>query len=117
MDPVVGWLVCIEGADQGRDYRLRSGRNVIGRGLQMQVPIGGDPAVLPENHAVVGYEPAHRRFRLIPMAGKEHVAVNGQRVQQPVELQPFDAIAVGKTVLLFVPCCGEHFAWRHDGLR
>ena len=30
IDPVVGWLVCVEGADRGRDYRIRSERNTIG---------------------------------------------------------------------------------------
>jgi hypothetical protein len=31
IDPVVGWLVCIAGPDQGRDYRIHGERNFIGR--------------------------------------------------------------------------------------
>ena len=29
VDPVVGWLVCIEGADKGKDFRILSERNFI----------------------------------------------------------------------------------------
>lgn len=32
IDPVVGWLVCIEGAEKGKDYRLLGRINTIGRG-------------------------------------------------------------------------------------
>jgi hypothetical protein len=31
IDPVVGWLVCVKGPDRGRDYRIRSEKNFIGR--------------------------------------------------------------------------------------
>ena len=31
LDPVVGWLVCIAGPDKGRDYRIHSERNFLGR--------------------------------------------------------------------------------------
>src|SRR5690242_13732720 len=30
-DPVVGWLVCVEGPDRGKDYRLHSEKNFVGR--------------------------------------------------------------------------------------
>lgn len=39
IDPVVGWLVCISGAEKGRDYRIHSDNNFIGR--------GGDHGYLP----------------------------------------------------------------------
>src|ERR1700674_3634784 len=38
-DPVVGWLVCIEGPDMGSSYKLFMGKNSIGRSEQMKVPI------------------------------------------------------------------------------
>ena len=31
IDPVVGWVVCIEGPAKGMDYRIKSERNFIGR--------------------------------------------------------------------------------------
>ena len=41
-DPVVGWLVCTKGSHRGEDYRLRSGRNFIGRGADMDVCLKGE---------------------------------------------------------------------------
>ena len=30
-DPVVGWLVCYDGVEKGKDYRIRFGQNSVGR--------------------------------------------------------------------------------------
>ena len=35
-DPVVEWLVCIDGPEKGRDYRIRSGNNYIGRSQDIE---------------------------------------------------------------------------------
>ena len=32
IDPVVGWLVCVNGPEKGNDYRLKAKINTIGRG-------------------------------------------------------------------------------------
>jgi hypothetical protein len=50
MDPVVGWLVCIKGTNKGRDYRLHSDLNKLGRAPNMDVCIEGDEAIARENH-------------------------------------------------------------------
>ena len=39
VNPVVGWLVCLEGPDRGHDYPLRAGTNAIGRSPSMEVCI------------------------------------------------------------------------------
>ena len=39
IEPVVGWLVCVNGEEKGRDYRLIRGRNRIGRDSDMDVTI------------------------------------------------------------------------------
>lgn len=31
VDPVTGWLVCIEGPQYGKDYKIHAGKNFIGR--------------------------------------------------------------------------------------
>src|SRR5215813_9514862 len=53
LEPVVGWLVCVEGPDRGRDYRIRSQRNFIGRDTRMDISIAGDSQISRENHAVI----------------------------------------------------------------
>jgi pSer/pThr/pTyr-binding forkhead associated (FHA) protein len=111
VDPVVGWLVCVEGPDRGRDYRVRSGRNFIGRAQQMHISIGGDPAVSREKHAAISYDPKHGHFKLLPGEGSGLTYVNDETVDVPVELKPYDTIELGETKLKFVPFCGEYFRW------
>lgn len=39
--PVCGWLVCIEGARVGKDYKIKNGKNFVGRGDDMDIQILG----------------------------------------------------------------------------
>lgn len=110
-DPVVGWLVCIAGPDRGRDYRIRSDRNTIGRGSQMDIRIQCDPSVSRDTHAVLTYAPASRVFRFGPGPRQRTVLRNEAVVVKPVVLSAQDVIGLGDTRLLFVPLCGADFAW------
>jgi hypothetical protein len=109
--PVVGWLVCVEGADKGRDYRIRSERNFIGRDPSMDICISGDDGISRERHAVISYNPRKKSFLLLP--GESHGIVyhNSDEVVGPVDLRPFDVLEVSETKLLFIPFCGEKFNW------
>ena len=109
--PVVGWLVCVEGADRGRSYALFAGLNSIGRSEKMRVRISGDAAVSRESHGAVEYDGAANSFTLHP-GGSNRVYFGGAAVEQPLALSAFDRITVGHTVLLFVPLCGGAFQWR-----
>lgn len=42
IDPVTGWLVCIEGASKGRDYKIMTEKNFLGRSETMDIQILGD---------------------------------------------------------------------------
>jgi hypothetical protein len=35
-------------------------------------------------------------------------------VLSPTELKPYDLIRIGRTTLLFVPCCGPEFSWTDE---
>jgi pSer/pThr/pTyr-binding forkhead associated (FHA) protein len=111
IDPVVGWLVCVKGPSRGRDYRIRSGRNGIGRSDAMDVPIAGDDTVSRENHAFLVYEPRKRSFSIRPGDGRGLVYLNGEEVIQASDIKNYDVIELGETQLLFVPLCGEKFHW------
>ena len=50
IDPVVGWLTCIEGAEKGKDFRIVSERNFIGRGDDMDIQLTGDNSISRKNH-------------------------------------------------------------------
>lgn len=110
-EPVVGWLVVVEGQEKGRDYRLKSARNFIGRSAEMDVCLAGDNHVSRSRHAVVVYEPKSRTFLAQPGDSSELFYVNDQVVLAPVALKRGDRIQIGSTVLMLVPLCDEHFSW------
>lgn len=111
IDPVVGWLVCVKGPSRGRDYRIRSGRNGIGRSDAMDVQITGDDTVSRENHAFMVYEPRKRIFSIRPGDGRGLVYLNGDEVVQASDIKAYDILELGETQLMFVPLCGETFNW------
>lgn len=111
VDPVVGWLVCVEGPERGRDYRLHAGRNFVGRSPQMHIALTGDTTVSREKHCVVVYDPRANAFRVAPGESASLTYRNGTSVDVPTALAPYDRIEVGKTVLLFLPLCSDRFSW------
>jgi hypothetical protein len=111
IDPVVGWLVCAEGAERGRDYRIRSERNFVGRSEKMDICIRGDETISREAHTIISYNPKKNTFRLYPGESKGIVHLNDEEVVAAMELKPYDRIELGKTILIFIPFCGEQFKW------
>lgn len=111
MDPVVGWLVCVEGPEKGRDYRIRSEKNYIGRGSNMDICISGDETISRENHAMISFNPRNLSFRIAPGNSRGLVYLNGEEVDVPEDLKPYDLIEIGQCKLLFVAFCGEKFQW------
>lgn len=111
IDPVAGWLVCTEGADRGRDYRIRSGRNFIGRSEKMDIHITGDRTISRERHATVIYDPKKNAYLINPGDSREMVYLNGDGVYSATEIKAHDIIELGETKLMFIPLCGEEFKW------
>lgn len=113
VEPVVGWLVCVEGPMRGNDYRLHAGYNYIGRELG-DVRISGDQQISRQNHAMVAFDDADGIYYAGPSAGRNLLKVNGKTVLNAVELNRYDIISIGTTKLMFVPLCGEHFSWKKE---
>jgi len=110
-EPVVGWLVCVEGAHFGEDFRLKSGRNFIGRSADMDIAITKDGTVSRERHTAVVYEPKGNLFIVQPGDSKELSYLNGEVVLSPAQLKIHDRLSVGQTELMFIPCCTASFKW------
>lgn len=110
-EPVVGWLVCVEGEMLGKAFELKNGKNFIGRSPSMDIVLQGDANVSRERHAIVTYEPKGRIFFAQPGESRELFYVNGQVVLMNVELHDRDVLNVGNTKLMFVPFCGPDFSW------
>jgi hypothetical protein len=111
LEPVAGWLVCVEGKHFGEDFRLKAGRNFIGRASGMDVAISKDNSVSREKHAIVVYDPQENIFLVQPGESRELCYLNEKLVLSAVELKAFDVLKVGESKLMFFPCCGENFNW------
>lgn len=110
-EPVVGWLVCVGGEHFGEDFKLKSGRNFIGRAAGMDVSISKDTTVSRERHAIIVYEPRGNTFIVQPGDSKELCYLNDEVVLAPREIKVNDKLLVGKTELMFIPCCSKAFHW------
>jgi hypothetical protein len=113
LEPVVGWLVCIEGCQRGKDYKIHAEKNFIGRSEEMHINITGDNAISRRNHAIISYNPSERNFFLIPGDGVGIVYHNNEAVYSPIELNTYDLIQMGKSKFIFIPLCGIHFEWEN----
>lgn len=109
--PCVGWLVALGGEHIGTDFRLKAGKNFIGRDMQMDVALTEDKSVSRDRHAIVVYEPKAHLYLVQPGESSSLVYRNDQVVLTPVKLEAYDVITVGDVNLLFMPLCGERFNW------
>ena len=111
VEPVVGWLVCLNGEEAGKSFTLKSGRNFIGRGADMDVVLSGDMSVSREKQAIVVYEPKQHLYLIQPGEASSLVYCNNEVVLNPKMLKAYDIITVGEVNLLFIPLCGKDFNW------
>lgn len=114
IDPVVGWLVCMSGTEKGRDYRIHSDNNYVGRSERMDICIRGDETISRENQAVITYDTKERSYFFSPGDGRSIVRINEKAVFQTMEIKAYDKLTIGKTVLLFIPLCGDEFEWEKE---
>lgn len=109
-DPIVGWLVCIEGPERGRDYRLRSEKNWIGRSMRMAVSIPDDKSIENENHALIVYDPKANEFSMVSGRSSQ-TYLNGTQLADCAALNDGDTIKLGKSVFHFIAYCKEDRRW------
>lgn len=111
IDPVVGWLVCLDGPEKGKDYRLHTEKNFIGRATSMDVIIAGDDAISREKHATITFEPKKQTFWLVPGDSTGLVYLNGEVLYTPLQIKARDVIELGKTKLTLVSFVSDSFRW------
>ena len=110
-EPVVGWLVCIDGPEKGKDYRIYGRNNTIGRDEKMDICLKSDTSISRENHARLAYDKRHNAFHVIPADGTNAVYLNDEPVYVPMALKADDIIEIGDYKLCFVPFCNDKFTW------
>lgn len=111
VDPVVGWLIALNGKYKGKDYKVHSDNNFIGRDQSMDICIEGDETISRERHAVISFDNRRKEFYFSPSEGRAIVRVNEMPIYNTVKLEDFDEIEIGETMLLFRSLCGDSFSW------
>lgn len=107
---VAGWLVCAEGNEKGRDYRVHFGFNRLGRSGRSDICISSDQGIAENNHCSVVYDDRSNKFFAVP--GKGTVTyLNGVILEKASELNSGDRISVSDTELDFIPYCGGDKKW------
>lgn len=107
---VTGWLVGLNGEDTGKDFRLHTGKNFIGRSINMDVVLSEDKGVSREKHCSVTYDPKSNKFFASGEQGNT-IYLNGTAMEGIQEIGDGDILTVGTTELAFVPYCKEERTW------
>ena len=111
-EELVGWLVCVEGPDRGRDYPLRAEENALGRAPAMDICIANDAAVSRHRHCAIVFDVVKVTFVLLPGDSASLLYLNGESIRSSRHLKRDDVIDVGRTKLVFIPFCEGQNRWR-----
>ncbi len=119
IDPAVGWLVCIEGVDKGRSFRLVKGNNTIGRpGNGKKYTISLSDQSISRNGAcgVIVYNEKSNQFFIRPgdLTGNINLYLNDEILLSARLLSPRAVLEAAGDVLLFIPFCSEKFKWNYE---
>lgn len=111
VDPVVGWLVCVQGKHFGESFPIAAGRNSVGRGTSNKIVICDDNSVSREKHTWITYDPKHRVFFIQPGDSSGLSYLNGEIVMETKKLAAKDKVEIGDGMYLLIPLCDESFSW------
>jgi hypothetical protein len=95
--PVVGWIVALNGAHKGKDFRIHEGKNIIGRGPGVDIVITDN--FMSSRHASIKYEDG--TFQLTDLDSKNGTFINETQISSQ-ELIDHDEIKFGETRFQFV---------------
>ena len=107
--PVVGWLVCVQGPDIGKDFRLHTHFNAVGRDKDQDVCLSDE--FVSREHFVVSYDMVNNRYFAEMGKGKTFVYINGYPLGGRTQLKKGDQIKVANSLLVFIPLEEQDVKW------
>jgi len=111
-DPVVGWLVVVDGPGKGSSIRLGMGQNSVGRGARSRARVSfGDDQISRSDHAKISYDPRSSTFHIHPGSGPNLTYLDDAVIHGPTPLPNRSRIGLGETTLRFVALCDDRFNW------
>jgi hypothetical protein len=114
-NPVVGWLVVVDGPGRGKDLSFAVGMNAIGRGDDNDVVVDfGDDEIVSEAHAYIVYDEEGRSFHATHAGQNSVVRLNNEPLLEAKGIKSGDQLRIGQTTLRLVTLCGADFDWSGD---
>lgn len=108
---VAGWIVQIDGPRIGKEFRIHSGYNYIGR-EEGDIRIEGDDYISAAKDSQIYYDAVSAAFYISHVNGANAVRVNEEPVVSgSAKLKAYDILTIGRTKFVFVPLCGDQFKW------
>lgn len=62
---ITGWLVCVQGPERGKDYRIFHGMNWAGRDVDMDIYLPKDEMISRRKHCAIVYDDKSNRFFIV----------------------------------------------------
>lgn len=96
-------LVVLQGVEIGRDFRLRRGSMLLGRGVEADIRVPDDLASREHARIEFSYDSRSEEicFNLVDLQSTNHTFVNWRQIERTA-LKDGDKIQIGDTVLKFV---------------
>ena len=113
VEPVVGWLVAIKGEHLGECFNIYSGKSSLGRSQNNRIILAKDLQISREKHAFIMYEPKKRQFFIQSGDSSGLTYLNDENIIGSHVINAFDILELGGSQFVFVPLCGDKFAWEN----
>lgn len=111
--PVVGWIIGVKGADYGRSFNLKSGKNKIGRSKENDIALD-EESVSRSCGAVIIFDSKSKEYSILPGESDSLCYVDGEALYERKRITGFNEIEFGDSEInkyIFCPFCGESFDW------
>jgi hypothetical protein len=110
LDFITGWLVCVEGPERGRDYRLHQGFNRIGRDYSLDVTIADESVPDKKVMCAVVYDDRTNHFFAVEQPD-QIVYLDEKPIQGAVQIDQGSVLHIGNGRYEFIPFCREGKTW------
>lgn len=110
--PVVGWVIIIDGSGKGQSFELTFGMNPIGRNASNKVALDfGDDLISGDDHFSIAYDDRNRNFLIAARSGRNLVYIGDDPIIDSRTLESGTELTVGNTTLKFVALCTKEWTW------
>ena len=105
---MVGWLVCIAGAEKGKDFKI-SIREKFFRTWEKVWTLGLKEIWIYQEKIIVQLViiPKNREFYITPGDANGLIYLSDEAVYNTRQLQSFDTLEIGESKFVFVVVCGK----------